>query len=281
MKKKNLAIIIIIAHKEVLSEAERASLNQCYKILGKYPIKLICPKGLNVAAYQQINPDADIIFIDPKWQADYRMFNELKKDKLLYEKFKDYKFMLYYELDAWVFSDQLAYWCEKGYDYIGAPWFENWHKADKSSEITGVGNGGFSLRNIQKSIQILKRIQWLRKGRRFWYRTKLQALLRFEKIIRKLPIGYSIKNDSHLTEILREECECNEDYFWCKVVGSVFEDFHIAPVQDAIKFSFDANPSLLFSMNNNQLPFGCHAWERYEPKFWGNYIPVKIKEAKS
>ena len=30
--------------------------------------------------------------------------------------------MLIYQLDAYVFKDELLNWANKGYDYIGAPW---------------------------------------------------------------------------------------------------------------------------------------------------------------
>ena len=36
----------------------------------------------------------------------------------------------------------------------------------------------------------------------------------------------------------------------------------------AIKFSFEVMPSYLYKLNNNVLPFGCHAFEKYESDFW-------------
>ena len=33
--------------------------------------------------------------------------------------------MLIYQLDAFVFQDDLAYWCQQNYDYIGAPWLRD------------------------------------------------------------------------------------------------------------------------------------------------------------
>lgn len=38
-----------------------------------------------------------------------------------YRRFGKYKYMLIYQLDAFVFSDKLLDFCEMGYDYIGAP----------------------------------------------------------------------------------------------------------------------------------------------------------------
>lgn len=66
----------------------------------------------------------------------------------------------------------------------------------------------------------------------------------------------------------------NEDYYWTQILGKFFNNYKVAPIEKAIKFSFDVNPSLLFDMNNNELPFGCHAWGRYEPEFWSKYIKL-------
>ena len=267
-----LAVIVVIAHKVTLSHNEKASLRQCYKVLGKYPIKLICPEGLDVSVYKAINPNADFVFIDPKWQSSYLMFNELKRDKLLYEMFCNYKYMLYYELDAWVFTDQLKFWCGKGYDYVGAPWFEGWHEAKDTSKIIGVGNGGFSLRNIQKALTILRRIKKIRSYRKFWYKSKFQAVVRFENLLKHFPTVHSKNKLTHLPRNLWEVNGVNEDIFWARNVPAIFNDFNVADSENAIKFSFEVNPSFLFKKNNCKLPFGCHAWEKYEPEFWQKYI---------
>ena len=49
---------------------------------------------------------------------------------------------------------------------------------------------------------------------------------------------------------------------------------NIAPISEAIKFSFEINPKLLLEMNNNILPFGCHAWWKYDLDFWKNHIKI-------
>ena len=54
----NTCIILIIAHKQHLSPTEKASLKQCFKVLGKYPIRFICPQGLNVNEYLEAEPTA-------------------------------------------------------------------------------------------------------------------------------------------------------------------------------------------------------------------------------
>jgi hypothetical protein len=67
-----------------------------------------------------------------------------------------------------------------------------------------------------------------------------------------------------------------EDRYWCDYITSLFTDFTIAPIETAIKFSFEAQPSLLYQMNSNVLPFGCHAWEKYEPEFWEPFVKSQI-----
>src|ERR1044071_9510110 len=81
-----------------------------------------------------------------------------------YRAFEEYDYILIYQLDCLVFSNALEAWCHKGYDYIGAPWFERWHqlRSERSAypdEIVegfgAVGNGGFSLRNVRAALDVL------------------------------------------------------------------------------------------------------------------------------
>ncbi len=117
-------VILVISHKSILGENEINSLNQLYKVLGHFPIKFICPKGLDVSFYEVISKKIEFDFVDAKWLSDYWMFNRFKLKPQLYYKYKGYKYILFYEPDAWVFRDELEQWCSKDYDYIGAPWFE-------------------------------------------------------------------------------------------------------------------------------------------------------------
>ena len=269
---KDLVVILIIAHKAALSDNEKRSLKQCYDIFHSYPIKLICPEGLDVSEYKKVCSEVDVEYIDPKWQVNYEMFNRLKIDKLLYQKFIGYKHILFYELDAWVFRDDLVFWCSRDFDFIGAPWFEG-DFAGNSTNIIGTGNGGFSLRNTASSLRLLKRIRFIRKWRNFWYASHLQSLFRVEKMISFSRHFFKIKDVIELSRLLVMKEMMHEDRYWARV-GQVFYDFKIAPVTDALQFSFEVQPAYLFKKNNYQLPFGCHAWERCEPGFWKQFIPT-------
>jgi hypothetical protein len=66
-------------------------------------------------------------------------------DRDFYLIFEDYRYVLVYETDAWVFKDELDFFCGKNLDWIGAPWP---HQEDK------VGNSGFSLRKVSKMLEL-------------------------------------------------------------------------------------------------------------------------------
>lgn len=178
--------------------------------------------------------------------------------------------MLIYQLDAWVFRDELEQWCKKGYDYVGAPWFEGYHKPE-SEKIIGVGNGGFSLRKIKSFLKVLNRLDNLPVYRNFWYKSRLQSIIRFEPLISRL---YHLTDFSRAYELSRSGYQGIEDIYWSKVIPAIFNDFKVAEVRDAIKFSFECKPSYLFAKNDGKLPFGCHAWEKYEPEFWKDHINI-------
>ncbi len=271
----DLVIIVIIGYKPGLSENEKTSLRRCYKVLHKYDIRIVSPQGMDVSEYEKVIPGIQFEYVDPHWTSDYDMSSLFKIDELLYEKFIGYKFLMYYELDAWVFKDEMEYWCAKDRDFIGAPWFEK-TATGYSQKIVGVGNGGFCLRKNISCVRLAKRVKLLKKIRKAWFRYYLQAVMPFEKAILLFRKQLHLQNIEALTPMLLDE-KIIEDFYWTKKVAVVFNDFKVAPVEDAAKFSFEVNPSLLYKMNNNQLPFGCHGWEKYEPEFWEQFIPVEQK----
>ncbi|MEO6719098.1 MAG: DUF5672 family protein [Ferruginibacter sp.] len=266
----DLVVIIIIGYKPSLTENEKSSLRQCYKIFHKYSIKIISPEGMDVSEYKKVNPAIEFDYVDPTWTSNYDMSSLFKIDELLYQRFINYKFLMYYELDAWVFSDQMEYWCNKEWDFIGAPWFEHL-ETGYSSKIVGVGNGGFCLRRNRSCVRLAKRVKFLKKLRKTWIRSYLQGIVSFEKVVNAFRKPLHIRNMEALTPMLLDQ-NIIEDFYWTKKIAVVFDDFKVATIEDASRFSFEVNPSLLYKMNDQQLPFGCHGWEKYEPAFWKEFI---------
>jgi hypothetical protein len=65
--------------------------------------------------------------------------------------------------------------------------------------------------------------------------------------------------------------EDNEDKFFAVHMGG---DFNVAPIDIALQFSFEREVRECYKLNNYCLPFGCHAWEKYD---WGFWQPI-LKE---
>lgn len=87
---------------------------------------------------------------DDKWFESVSTYSVFMLTKEFYEKFTSYEFLLIYQLDAWVFRNELEYWCAQGYDYLGAPWFK-----DATTMYSKAGNGGFSLRNVRACLDAI------------------------------------------------------------------------------------------------------------------------------
>lgn len=262
-------VVIIIAHKENLNWFEKIGLRQCVRILGKHPISIICPRGLDVSEYKKVGSNIKFDFEDPAFFSSFEASNYFKTIPFIYRKYRDYEFILFCELDSFVFSDKLDYWCDRGYDYVGAPWFEGYGKPI-SDKMCGVGNGGVSLRKVESHLKGSRRLSlaysWVElidAYRRHRLRAKL---VKFPLLLLKL-MGLQ-KNSYHVFD----DYSGNDDGYWGLHINRKFSWYKVAPAEEALKFSMDVKPELLFKMNNNNLPFACHAWYKNNPKFWSPFI---------
>lgn len=263
--------VVIPVHLPEPSIEEELSFKQCISILSKHDIFLIAPHGLDVSVYTGIYSDLKVKYVNRNWLANVKAYNKMKIDIAFYKIFSSYQFMLTFELDSFVFRDELLDWCEQGHDFIGAPWFSGFHKSEQDSEITGVGNSGFSLRNIQSCLDVLRNIESLVALTRVLEFTALRYSLRWLVALRKPFPFLRLTKLQMMRAYLRHEC-VHEDIFWSFYVPVVFKDFRIAPVGDALKFSFDASPRQCFILNDRNLPFGCHAWTKFDLDFWEPFI---------
>lgn len=164
MKKCAIAIPV---WKRLISENEFKSFVQCSIILGKnplYDILFVTKEGIDEAYYNSIwklaGNDSNAKFIKfPEKCFESRLdYSYLLSSKEFYSKFTSYENILIYQLDAWVFSDELSEWCDKGYDYVGAPWCHLCKKGNCHENFVSdsfVGNGGLSLRRVDSFIKNL------------------------------------------------------------------------------------------------------------------------------
>jgi len=265
-------VIVIPIYKETLSKFEEISLQQCYKVLHDCTICFVIPKGLNLTLHLNLfkkfsNKKFIIKEFDKSYFKSTRTYNKLLISLSFYKKFVQFEYMLIYQTDCFVFRNDLEDWIKKGHDYIGAPWFDGYENSINKNFV-GVGNGGFSLRKIKSFIKVLHSFSYIVDVEKL--------LLNYNKDILKIPIrtfrliqNLTIKNN---TFFLFNNYNNNEDFFWGKVAKKNFSWFKVPSEKEALKFSFEANPQFLFKLNNNQLPFGCHAWQKYDFNFWKKFI---------
>ncbi|MGP8153011.1 MAG: DUF5672 family protein [Smithella sp.] len=267
MESMHIGIIIPI-YKPDLSDKEETSITQLFQVLKKYRIIFVAPQSLNVINYKRyFEPDNHqlIRFNDKYFDQGLEGYNELLLSENFYRIFSEFGYILIYQLDSYVFRDELMEWCKEGYDYIGAPWLEDKYEQIK---LNGVGNGGFSLRNIENFLYVLSKceIQPMNeqsKIKRRFHKIQNKTLvlrLRLLNLIGDKKVVYYRAKDFH------------EDGFWGLVAPKITKKFKTAPVEKAIKFSFDRYPDLLYKINDYKLPFGCHAWNKWNPEFWKKHF---------
>jgi hypothetical protein len=268
MDRKLAAIAIPISNRNYLTKDENLSFRQLGKHLGPYDRYLVLPEYLEI-----VLPGT----IERRFSAKYFGSAEAHRKLLFstefYESFKDYQFVLIYHLDALVFSDQLEAWCKSGFDYIAPPWIKH---ADApyagNPEYEGkVGNGGFSLRKVDSFLKVINSkklsrgpVESIRSAIRYGKSVrKYSAILKFFHYCRPKYNGVRNEMDAYFQ---------NEDHFWANRAEHYYPAFKVAPVGIALKFAFECVPRYCFELTGGTLPFGCHAWQKYDPGFWEPFI---------
>lgn len=259
--------VVVPVYKATFSTNERISLYWTLKNLRNYAIFIACPydlkpliekrfKGLNV--YFKCFPNFFFKSISG--------YNRLLKSRQFYCSFADYEYILVAQLDSLVLSSELDYWCDCGFSYIGAPWFEGGPNPLPSAPLVSVGNGGFSLRHIESHLKAISSFRYLP------YRSprisSSHFLLKIAKYIKYETI-FSFNRAPFLSSV-------NEDIFWGIIASKYIHDFTVPLPSIAMRFSFEVNPRKLYEMSGYSLPFGCHAWDKYDKAFWLEVLPCEI-----
>lgn len=261
---KKRVVIVIPTHRPNLTTDDKISLSYLKRYLSKYDTFFVIPNRISSKTFIALG--YKVKKVDDNFFGTIRRANEMYLNKKFYEIFKTYNFMLIYQLDALVFSDQLENWINSGYDFIAAPWFRpiiGFLSHKKGSPISG-GNGGFSLRNIQKALKILDIVN------KSATRRLKNSLIRKLWFLLALVTG---KSHKIWLDAPTDNYPFNEDGFWSYEAPKYDPSYKVAPFKEALKFSFERFPRKCFALNNRQLPFGCHAWTKYDRNFWTKFIP--------
>lgn len=266
--------IIIPLHRERLTETEKISLRQCAVVFAGYPIVLIGPKKNDYAGVLALVGGSAAVTVetfDDMHFGSIDSYSRLLLTRQFYERFSGYEYVLIHHLDAFAFRDELPFWVSQGYSYLGPPWFEGYNEGDAESDfIEYGGNGGFSLRHVKSFLMALDSFRAIRDPfaiyRAIGNRRKTGRLKLFPAIVLKMT------GLRKYTDALIEKLGIYEDIFWSSVAPAVDPGFRVARFDVEIRFAFECQPSRLYEMNGRRLPFGCHAWEKYEPDFWAPFI---------
>ena len=258
---KNIAIVIPI-YKPILSKFEQISLDRCFKVLSKYNIYFVLPTNLNTNFYKNRYQNYKEIFFDNHYFENIEGYNKLMLSSSFYDKFSVYKYILIYQTDCYVFEDNLKFWINKNYDYIGGIWFKNYLLPKDEDDMWLAGNGGLSLRKVDTFKKVTKSKKYVES-----FFTVLSKLLNRTYPIRDVVKLFGIRNS---VKWFVEKFKDNEDSLFVVELPKLLKSFTICPVDEALLFSYDRSPQFLYEYNNFTLPFGCHAWYREDDVYQGN-----------
>jgi hypothetical protein len=257
--KKNAVVIPI--YQTSLSPEETFSIRQATLVLAKHDLYFVGPQRLEAYLAGISTQFGGLIryktFPD-HYFADIDGYNRLMLSSMFYRAFIDYQYILIAQTDSLVFKDELDAWAAKGFSYIGAPWFVGYTQPTKPLRLDCVGNGGFSLRSIPDFLQVLEHPRMFKNTlMESWPGSWISNIYRYLK-----------DYHSFVYKDFQINIDVNEDLFWSLFVAPRCEFFTIPSASEAVAFAFEAHPEYLFELNQQQLPFGCHAWQRYNPEFW-------------
>ncbi|MFQ3674464.1 MAG: DUF5672 family protein [Aggregatilineales bacterium] len=262
-------IIVTPLYRPLLDRDEQQALIHLLHYLPNVPKALICPHRLEFnSKWFDREPFPDNYF------ANVTGYNRLMLSAEFYDRFAAYDYVLIVQLDALVLSSNIESFLQLNVDYMGAPWFKDQSQPEKG--FLGAGNGGLSLRRVAACRQALnsaklsvkRAIQLLGDWQDEWM-LDLQRDLPPMRLLKKINfIRKTWTRGNHFID----QFEWNEDYFWALRVPFLVDNFRVASVEQSLRFAFEMFPTYCLHHNNQQLPFGCHAWAKYDRAFWEPHL---------
>jgi hypothetical protein len=235
----NCAVLIPI-YKNQLDEDELFSVKTSLSNLQGHDIYWVAPAGLDLSFYNENFGAITAQYFDADYFKNIAGYNKLLTSPFFYETFIKYDFSLICQPDAIVLKPELNDWLEKPYDYIGAPWPNGYSLKIQTKKIpipegitctAFVGNGGLSLRRNQACIDLLNEFD-------------------------------------DLAELWGTQGHA-EDLFFA-FAHNLSRNFSVPNLMSAATFAHDIDPEYLYKLTGQQIPFGVHAWSKYNRSHWVN-----------
>ena len=264
---QRLVTVVIPLYTLNLSETELLALRQCFKVLGHHDIAIIKPESLNISTLPALiggDPHYRVEAFEDSYFAGREGYNRLMLSTDLYRRFLDSRYIFIHQSDVYVFKDELEQWCQRGYDYIGAPW------------LPAIGDvSGWNL--PRRAIYMMRRLV----GKRH---TSSHPINLKYKVGNG---GCSLRHTRHLHDVSIQLSEALslaasdsstsenfEDVVWSVRVNELLPGaLLIAPYQEAVHFSIESHPTMAMRLTGGQLPMATHAFARRRNRaFWRQHI---------
>jgi hypothetical protein len=255
----NKAAIIIPFYREELSHLEKISLLQCEKALSAYPKIAVKPDSLTLPPEALALSHLSTVSFNDEYFRDVQGYNRLMLSEGFYKSFTEYEYILIHQLDAFVFRDELHYWCAQGFDYIGAPWINpKSHSNILSTLLHRIKNYRYVRYNVKDKHGVSK-VQQLenRVGNGGFSLRRVDLFANYCLLFKPLIDAYIISEGSWF----------NEDIFWSIELNRKKKRLKIPALKTALHFAIETHPARALRLNHDQLPFGCHAWGKHTD-FW-------------
>ena len=233
--------IVIPIYKETLDCIEEISLKRLNDVIGdkNYDVFLVGPKSLDMSEYLKLYPNAKEKRFDNKFFKSTKSYSRLCLSYQFYNIFSKYKYMIIYQLDCYLFSDDFESWCDKNYDYIGGAIISNNCGWDVSKNPR-VGNGGFSLRKIETFKDICD------------------------------PDG-EFRTEYNITDEILDHILW-EDKFYCNDIINAYA-INIPDWKTSLSFALDMSVDVIYNFFGwKGTPMAIHAWDK-NIRWWKNILP--------
>lgn len=232
-------VVVIPVYKGEIDVFETISLKQAFSVLEEYDIVLVAPSDLEVNYPELYGKKYKIERFDAHFFSDVKGYSQLCLSEIFYERFVRYNYMFIYQLDAFVFRDELSIFCSRGFDYIGAPIPEVFMPFAKLR----VGNGGVSLRKIESMLRLLEDKQTIIELAKHEFGDLQQKIISTEDTF----IVYSIE----------------------RIQGV---DYKRPDYDGAFEFSVEFDMDNIYDRLREKNPFAVHRWSGYRFDFWWDKI---------
>lgn len=246
--KSKRAAIVIPVYKTNFTNDEALSLKSTFYHLGhRDEIYWLAPKGFDFSELDRTYGKRryeEFPEFSFKSIADY---SRLLLSPNFYTRFQsNHSHILIIQTDATVIRDELDFWLNQPFHYFGAPWPKGWSYPLKGVFKDGselrcsalVGNGGFSLREIEPTLRLLS----------------------------EFPLAVHDWIESGFPED-----------FYIGLAASISSFYKLPNMRVASRFSVELEPDFFNALNDGGLPFGLHAWHRYAPDYWRVVIESKLR----